>query len=162
MVYLKKILCLCFIFLILSGCENSKPLTVKSNNFSSIIDISYGDFNYQYKVSFNQQGTTFTPCGDTLPIEFKINNLDIVSSYLKNSINYNEILERSPVNILNEILLHSNGKTVYPDYNNRYILYEVCKYGDYTLTLSKDNLPSELKVDSLKLFAKFSNMKEGM
>ena len=64
------------------------------------------------------------------------------------------------VGIINNVLLKSEDKEVYADYNGNYILHDVISAGEFALKLDKNGFPVEISFVSKDLLIKFSDVKE--
>lgn len=157
---MKKLCCLLIAFLLLCGCESSKPILVSSANFTAIINIVFKSNTYQYKIIKTINKTTFKPCGDTTQIEFIVNDNCVTTKYKKHSSDYEKMLDNSFISIIDSALNHSHNNEVFADYNGNYITYETINTGEYSLKTNKSGLPLELKVKSKDLYVEFSNVKE--
>ena len=102
----------------------------------------------------------FIACGDTLPIDFCVNENGITTKYNKISSNYSNALEHSHVGIISEIISESINQEISPDYNGNYVIYGNCRDVDYMLQLNKFGLPLKITSKNKELLVEFNNIKE--
>lgn len=157
---MKKLCCIILVLLTLVGCSAPKPILVNNADYNAIINIVYKEKSYQYSIHKNCNETIFKSCGKTLPIDFIVSKNNVSATYNNNTEDYSDSLDNSVVSIINNVLLKSEDKEVYADYNGNYILHDVISAGEFALKLDKNGFPVEISIVSKDLLIKFSDVKE--
>lgn len=102
----------------------------------------------------------FIACGNTLPIDFCVDENGVAAKYNKISSNYSNALKHSHVAIISEIIKESINQEVSPDYNGNYVIHGNCKDFDYTLQLNEVGLPIKITSNNKELLVEFNDINE--